>query len=80
MCILVCGFLLRARHLLRWQFYRLRLGIGANTAIFSLVNAVYLRELPVRAPQRSAVLTMLTHSGERNKFSVPVFRELERQQ
>ena len=41
----------------------LGLGIGANTAIFSVMNAVLLKSLPVRDPQQLIMLTDPTASG-----------------
>ena len=43
----------------------LALGIGANTAIFQLIDAVRLRTLPVRAPEELVELRMASMEGAR---------------
>ena len=48
----------------------LALGIGANTAVFSVLEAALLRELPFRDPDRIVTLSELT-SGIENRLVSP---------
>src|SRR5437764_9813194 len=47
----------------------LALGIGANTAIFQLVNAVRLRALPVQRPEELAYIDFAKNSMRSGWFS-----------
>ena len=52
--------------------FSLALGIGANTAIFSLVDTLLVRQLPVRHPQELVLLRNVSaEMGETDGFSLP---------
>ena len=59
----------------------LALGIGANTAIFSVVNAVILRPLPYREPERLVAVFDNFHKMNltRINVSVPEFYDYQRE-
>ncbi|MGE5243788.1 MAG: ADOP family duplicated permease [Betaproteobacteria bacterium] len=66
----------------------LALGIGANTAIFQLLDSVRLRELPVTRPGELAEVTIETHDngftghfeGRHIQLTWPLYQQIREQQ
>lgn len=54
----------------------LALGIGGNTAIFSIVDSLVLRSLPVKEPQQLA--TMTGGLGPTSTWTYPIWTEIQR--
>lgn len=61
----------------------LALGIGANTAIFTFINALLLKSLPVKGPEQLVIVGDPTRVNDRQNgtpetkyFSYPLYREL----
>lgn len=57
----------------------LALGIGANTAMFSVINSVLLHSLPFANPSRLMVVWKTMTNGNPNAFSTPEFLEWKEQ-
>ena len=53
----------------------LALGIGANTAIFSVIKTVVLNPLPYPAPERIVVLWEVSPEGNQDRVSIPTFED-----
>lgn len=56
------------------------LGIGANTAIFNVVNAVLLQRLPYQHPERIVALQEVFAAGPNFVISPPNFQDYRQQQ
>ena len=57
----------------------LALGIGANTAIFSVIKTVVLNPLPYESPEKIAILWEVNPDGNQGPVSVPTFEDWKRE-
>jgi predicted permease len=76
--------MLRSPALVAVALLSLALGIGANTAIFSLLDAVMLRSLPVRQPSQLVLLGTGDWDGISDGFAItelysyPFYRQMQK--
>jgi putative ABC transport system permease protein len=53
----------------------LALGIGANTAVFTLIEGAFLRPFPIAESERVVALSLKTKSGNLMAFSYPAYKD-----
>src|SRR5260370_6396803 len=74
------------RRLSRHPFFSLAvilllgIAIAANTSVFGVIDALFLRTLPVRSPQELQSLFTVDMEGKQRLFSYAMFTELRRSQ
>ena len=75
-----CRLIRRAPAFSAVAAFSLALAIGVNTAVFSLLNAVVFRELPVRDPRSLVSVESVRPDGTRGGLTFPVFDDLAHRQ